>query len=408
MSQQQQQEKKLPVDTGKGNVGDFSFAAKAWRGFHRDILAMTGLAGVVFMCVAALLTPLLANNRPFLILAHGGGISFPFLRYLFAPDSTETFIEQVFNYTLLLLPPAALIFFFCRKHKRIRNILLLISATVLLIPFFLTGSRLDKSNWREITAANEDFAVFAPIPYGPYEAVTAPYAKPSSRHLFGGDQNGRDVLVRMLYGARVSLAVGLLATSLALVIGTLVGMFAGYYCGVFDLLTMRIVEIIMCFPTFLLLLILMSMLKDQGFGQSILLVIMVLGLTGWIGLCRLVRGEVLKQRVLPYITSCEATGLPVFKIMMRHLLPNVSGPIFISFTFGIAGAIIAESGLSFLGFGVQAPTASWGALLRQAFADPLEYWHLTLWPGTALFITVCAFNFTGEGLRKIFDPKVAD
>jgi peptide/nickel transport system permease protein len=149
----------------------------------------------------------------------------------------------------------------------------------------------------------------------------------------------------------------------------------------------------------------MSMLKDKGFGQSILLVITVLGLTGWIGLCRLVRGEVLKQRVMPYIISCEATGIPVSRIMFRHLLPNVSGPILISFTFGVAGAIIAESGLSFLGFGVQAPTASWGALLRQAFEDPLEYWHLTLCPGAALFITVCAFNFTGEGLRKIFDPK---
>ena len=386
------------------NKENNSFGSTAWHRFRKDSLAMIGLGGVAAMLIIALLVPLLANNRPFFIM-DGDGISFPFLRYLFAPDSSEIFIEQVFNYVLLFFIPANIIYFTLKKHVKIRNTLLIISALALLVPFFLTQRRLDKTCWRDEVVKNHSFAIFAPIPYGPYESVAEHYAKPSAKHLFGADQTGRDVLVRMLYGARVSLAVGLFATLLALVIGTIIGMCVGYYRGRLDLFTMRVVEIIMCFPTFLLLLILMSMLKDKGVGQSILLVIMVLGLTGWIGLCRLVRGEVLKQRVLPYIISCEATGIPVSRIMFRHLLPNVSGPILISFTFGVAGAIIAESGLSFLGFGVQAPTASWGALLRQAFEDPLEYWHLTLCPGAALFITVCAFNFTGEGLRKIFDPK---
>jgi len=381
-----------------------SFSSTAWHRFRKDSLAMIGLGGVAVMFLLALFVPLLANNRPFFLLANGEA-SFPFLRYLFAPDSSEILIEQIFNYMLLFFIPASLIYFVFKKHIKTRNILLIISASALLIPFFLTQRRLDKTCWRDEVKKNHYFAVFAPIPYGPYESTAAHYAKPSVRHLFGADQTGRDVLVRMLYGARVSLAVGLFATLLALVIGTIIGLCVGYYRGRLDLFVMRVVEIIMCFPTFLLLLILMSMLKDKGFSQSILLVIMVLGLTGWIGLCRLVRGEVLKQRILPYIVSCEATGVPVSRIMFRHLLPNVSGPILISFTFGVAGAIIAESGLSFLGFGVQSPTASWGALLRQAFEDPLEYWHLTLWPGAALFITVCAFNFTGEGLRKIFDPK---
>ena len=384
-----------------------SFASVAWRRFRKDALAMAGLIGVALIFVLALLVPLLANNRPFILLADGK-MSFPFLRYLFAPDSSEIFIEQVFNYMLLFSIPALLIFSLFKKRPQTRKILLIISALVLMLPFFLVKRRMDKTCWRDEVAKHHYFAVFAPIPYGPYESTAENYAKPSLRHLFGADQTGRDVLVRMLYGARVSLAVGLFATLLALVIGTVIGMCVGYYRGRLDLLVMRIVEIIMCFPTFLLLLILMSMLKDKGFNQSILLVITVLGLTGWIGLCRLVRGEVLKQRVLPYIISCEATGVPVPGIMLRHLLPNVSGPILISFTFGVAGAIIAESGLSFLGFGVQAPTASWGALLRQAFDDPLEYLHLTLFPGAALFITVCAFNFTGEGLRKIFDPKAGN
>jgi len=383
---------------------NISFSSTAWYRFRKDNLAMIGLGGVVVMFLLALFVPLLANNRPFLLM-DGGKISFPFLRYLFAPDSSEILIEQVFNYILLFFIPASLIYFFVKKHIKVRNTLLIIFALALLIPFFMTQRRMDKTCWRDEVKKNHSFAIFAPIPYGPYETTAGHYAKPSLEHLFGADQNGRDVLVRMLCGARVSLAVGLFATLLALIIGTIIGMCVGYYRGKLDLFTMRVVEIIMCFPTFLLLLILMSMLKDKGFGQSILLVIMVLGLTGWIGLCRLVRGEVLKQRVLPYIVSCEATGVTVPRIMFRHLLPNVSGPILISFTFGVAGAIIAESGLSFLGFGVQAPTASWGALLRQAFEDPLGYWHLTLCPGAALFITVCAFNFTGEGLRKIFDPK---
>jgi ABC-type dipeptide/oligopeptide/nickel transport system permease subunit len=381
-----------------------SFSLTAWRRFRKDTLAMVGLSGVILMFLFALLVPFIANNRPFFLLADGQ-MSFPFLRYLFAPDSSETFIEQVFNFMLLFSLPAVVICFICKRKFLLRNILLAVFALLLLIPFFATRPRLDKTCWRDVVSENGYFAVFAPIPYGPYETVANHYEKPSSAHLFGADQTGRDVLVRMLYGARVSLAVGLFATLLALIIGTTIGMSVGYYRGYLDLFVMRVVEIIMCFPTFLLLLILMSMLKDRGFNQSILLVIMVLGFTGWIGLCRLVRGEVLKQRVLPYIASCEATGLPVPQIMFRHLLPNVSGPILISFTFGVAGAILSESGLSFLGFGVQAPTASWGALLRQAFEDPLEYWHLTLCPGTALFITVCAFNFTGEGLRKVFDPK---
>jgi len=383
---------------------NISFSSNAWHRFRKDSLAMIGLGGVVVMFLLALFVPLIANNRPFIII-NGGEMSFPFLRYLFAPDSSEIIIEQVFNYILLLFIPASLIFLFFKKHIKTRNIILIICALALLVPFFLTQRRMDKTCWRDEVKKNHSFALFAPIPYGPYETTAEHYEKPSLRHLFGGDQTGRDVLVRMLYGARVSLAVGLFATLLALIIGTSIGMCVGYYRGKLDLFTMRVVEIIMCFPTFLLLLILMSMLKDKGFGQSILMVIMVLGLTGWIGLCRLVRGEVLKQRILPYIASCEATGVPVRRIMFRHLLPNVSGPILISFTFGVAGAIVAESGLSFLGFGVQAPTASWGALLRQAFEDPLGYWHLTLCPGAALFITVCAFNFTGEGLRKIFDPK---
>ena len=274
-----------------------------------------------------------------------------------------------------------------------------------MLPCCLTQARLDKTDYRRQVEQSGAHAVFAPIPYGPFEIVATPFEAPGRTHWLGADDIGRDVASRMIYGARASLAVGLFATAIALAIGTLVGMAAGYYRGWFDLLVMRLVEILLCFPTFLLLLILMSILKDRKFEQSILIVIAVIGLTGWIGLAFLVRGEVLKQRALPYIQSCEVVGIPVWRTMLVHLLPNIAGPILISFTFGVAGAILAESGLSFLGFGVQPPTASWGGLLRQAFDDPLAYWHLTLFPGLALFIAVLAFNFTGEGLRKALAPR---
>ena len=309
----------------------------------------------------------------------------------------------MFNYLLLFLIAWGVL----RpvRPRRLRRLLLAVTAALLVLPFCLTQPRLDKTDYRRQVEQSGAHAVFAPIPYGPFEIVAAPFEAPGRTHWLGADDIGRDVASRMIYGARASLAVGLFATAIALAIGTLVGMAAGYYRGWFDLLVMRLVEILLCFPTFLLLLILMSILKDRKFEQSILIVIAVIGLTGWIGLAFLVRGEVLKQRALPYIQSCEVVGIPVWRTMLVHLLPNIAGPILISFTFGVAGAILAESGLSFLGFGVQPPTASWGGLLRQAFDDPLAYWHLTLFPGLALFIAVLAFNFTGEGLRKALAPR---
>jgi peptide/nickel transport system permease protein len=386
---------------------DFSFFRNAWSRYRSDPLAMVGLYGVILLIGVAVMAPLLSNSRP-LLLYRDGQLTFPFWRYIFAPDSIESLVEKVFNYFLLFLPCAGIIWFFLRRHaKKMLFICIGTMAILLTIPFFLASPHVDKNDWRADTAMlkGNNMVIFAPVKFGPFELVGLPYEKPSRRYWLGTDQIGRDVLARMIYGSRVSLAVGVFATAIAMIIGTIVGICSGYYRGKLDLILMRIVEIIICFPTFLLLLILMSMLIGRKFEQSTLIVIAVIGFTGWIGLCGLVRGETLKNRILPYIQSCEATGLPVWRIMLFHLLPNISGPILISFSFGVAGAILAESGLSFLGFGVQAPTASWGGLLRQAFDDPFAYWHLTLCPGLALFIAVCSFNFTGEGLRKILDPR---
>ena len=317
-------------------------------------------------------------------------------------------MEKIFNYLFLFLPGVLLIWLLFRRKIKIARYVILIYAILLIFPFIFVPDKMDRTNWSALAAAEQNknaVFIFSPISNGPTQTSSQIYEKPSWQHFFGTDQVGRDVFARMLYGSRISLAVGFFATLISLTLGTLIGLFSGYKGGKTDLLVQRMVEIVICFPTFLLLLILMAILLDAGSRQSILLVILVLGFTGWPGLCRMVRGEVLKQRQLAYIMSCESMGLPLYQILFKHLLPNVSGPIFVSFAFDMAGAVLAENSLSFLGFGVQDPASSWGELLRQAFADPLLYWNLMLWPGLAIFFTVCAFNFIADGIRKSIDLK---
>lgn len=385
---------------------EYSFAQEVWKRFRKSAGAMTGLLLIGLLCLTAVYAPLLANGLPWLVRINGT-FSSPAFRELLAPDSTEAFVAKTFNWLFLLLPLLGILALLFRKRKKWFRISAIAAAVLLLLPFLQNSGYVSRTDWRSTAAEmkNGDFALFAAVPYGPYETAAVPYSGPDKVHWFGTDQAGRDVFARMVFGARISLAVGFFATAIAMLLGTFIGLLAGYLGGRTDLLIMRLVEIVICFPTFLLLLILMSILLDYGFRQSILPVIAVIGLTGWTGLCRLVRGETLRVRKTAYIQSCEAMGTPLWRILLFHLLPNVSGPIFVSFTFEVAGAILAESSLSFLGFGVQDPTASWGELLRQAFPDPLTYWHLMLWPGLAIFLAVCAFNLAGEGLRKALDSK---
>lgn len=380
------------------------------RRFFSDRSALAGVVLILLMVGVAVFAPLLANEKPLMVISAGGEWSFPAFQGLFSTRSPEIFIELGFNYCLCCLPAFAVILLILRRKSRVwKSVGLLTIAAALLTPFLFHSVKFDGTNWREeIPKIRQSggFVLTAPIPYGPFETIGTPYEEPSKVHWLGVDHSGRDVAARMIYGARVSSAVGFLATGISLLIGTFLGLLAGYRGGKTDLAIMRLVEIVICFPTFLLLLILMSIMLDYDSRQSILLVILVIGFTGgWPGLCCLVRGETLKQRALPYISAAESMGVPTRRILFAHLLPNVSGPIFVTFTFNVAGAILAESSLSFLGFGVQDPAASWGELLRQAFPDPVTYWHLTLWPGLAIFLAVCAFNFVGEGLRKALSPK---
>ena len=255
----------------------------ALQKFFASGSAVFGVVGVAVLALPAIFAPFIANGRPLLVVRESR-VSLPFLIHFFAPDSAETFVEKCFNYLALVLPVACLLVVAFRRRPRSRNRLLAFVALAALLPFLFVGPRMDKLDYRAQAAERGGFTLFAPIPYGPFEPAGTPYAPPGNGHLLGCDEIGRDVASRLIYGARTSLAVGIFSTAIALVIGAAVGIAAGYRRGVFDLTVMRLVEILMCFPTFLLLLILMSSLGDRDFGQSIPIVIAVLGLTGWIGI----------------------------------------------------------------------------------------------------------------------------
>jgi peptide/nickel transport system permease protein len=247
-------------------------------------------------------------------------------------------------------------------------------------------------------------ALLAPVltPYDPaaYDVKQILLA-PSVTHLFGTDQLGRDVFSRMLFGARISMAVGFLSVGIAVVIGTLFGTVAAYYGGRVDEVLMRFVDLMLNFPRFFLLLTLIALLRP-----SIWVIMAVIGLTGWMGLARLVRGEILSLREREFVQGARALGAPDARIMFRHILPNALVPVLVSATLGVAAAILTESGLSFLGLGVQPPTPSWGNILIDGKANIEIAWWLSVFPGLAILVTVLAYNLFGEGLRDALDPRL--
>ncbi len=226
-------------------------------------------------------------------------------------------------------------------------------------------------------------------------------AAPSMHHWFGTDQLGRDVLSRMIWGARISLKVGFVATGLAIIVGTLLGAVSGYYGGWVDSVIMRFVDIMLCFPTFFLILAVIAFLEP-----SIWNIMIIIGLTGWMGVTRLVRADFISLRERDFVQAARAIGASDSRIIFMHILPNSMASILVAATLGIAGAILTESALSFLGIGVQPPTPSWGNILT-AGKDNIDIaWWLSLFPGLAILITVVGYNLLGEGIRDLLDPRL--
>lgn len=247
-------------------------------------------------------------------------------------------------------------------------------------------------------------ALLAPLltPYDPLDQhLDEGLSRPNWSHPLGQDRFGRDILARMLYGARVSLWVGVSTALVSLMIGMMIGATAGFLGGVFDEMLTRVIDILLAFPGILLALVLMALL-----GPSLNNVILALCLVGWVGYARLARAQVLSIRERTYITAARSVGATQSRIICSHILPNILPPLLVEATFGIGGAIVGEAGLSFLGFGVQPPTPSWGAMLNEGRQFLLIAPHLTTFPGLAIMLVVLGFNFFGDGLRDMLDPRL--
>jgi peptide/nickel transport system permease protein len=311
-----------------------------WRRFRRSKLATAVLIYVLFMAAVALFAPLIANRKP-LVQRTPNGLRFPaFADYVIGDPDMESPVKGT-------------------------------------------------------------FALPAPVPYSPNSVDLLQRLEPPGRgHLLGTDDLGRDILSRMIHGARVSLMIGFFATAIALVIGSLFGALAGYYGGAADWIVSRVIEIVLCFPFLFLVLGIVALFKP-----SIYTLMIALGLTSWTSEARYVRGEFLRIRDLEFAHAARASGARDARIIFRHLLPNALAPVIVSASFGVAVAILTESALSFLGLGVPLPTASWGSMLSQAY-EHIEYaWWLILFPGLAIFSTVASFNLIGERFREALDPR---
>jgi len=226
---------------------------------------------------------------------------------------------------------------------------------------------------------------------------------PSLDYPLGTDDLGRDVLARILYGARISLLVGFVAVGIATFIGILLGALAGFYGRWIDSLIMRFVDIMLCFPSFFLILAVIAFLEP-----SIWNIMIIIGLTSWMGVARLVRAEFLSLRERDFVVAARAIGARDTRIIFRHILPNAMSPVLVSATLGIAGAILTESALSFLGIGVQPPTPSWGNMLIAGKQTLGTAWWLSVFPGLAILFTVLGYNLLGEGIRDAMDPRIKD
>ena len=226
---------------------------------------------------------------------------------------------------------------------------------------------------------------------------------PSQVHWFGLDELGRDILARVLAGARISLLVGIVVVGISASVGTLLGSIAGYYGGVVDDVISRTSDILMAFPGLLLAIAVVAVL-----GPSLTNVVLALALIGWVGYARLVRGQVLRVRELDYVQAARALGAATPRILARHIVPATLPALIVQSTLGMGGAILAEASLSFLGLGVQPPTPSWGTMLNYGRAHLLDAPHLTIFPGLAIAVLVLGFNFLGDGLRDALDPTMSE
>ena len=410
-----------------------------WRQFKKNRLAHLCLWFVGALVLLAIFAPVIASNVPF-VFHDGQKTTYPWWHHVFHPSQA---IDTVFNMALVGFFPwmvvAQLSNWLARRagisgRKRLAIASLeafVIWAALLMVaysPKLRPGDPYGELDFPTLVWQDPQryHGTFAPLPFGPAEIalesrLEPPHLSPHPpekitkfnerfTHWLGTNFNGEDVLTEMIYGTRISMTVGVVAVSIYLVIGIIVGSIAGYFGGAIDLVLSRIIEIVILFPTLFLILTLVGLLgqnakySEQG-GQRIYIAMIVIGITGWTGIARLTRGEVLKQRSLDYTLAARALGASHWRVLFRHILPNSLSPALVSIPFGISDAIVIEATLSLLGFGAEPGQPSWGALLRVAY-DNNHCWWMAVFPSLAIFVTLTAFNLFGSGLRDAMDPRL--
>ena len=379
-----------------------SFAARVLRSTFVRLGARVGALWIGVLMVAAAFAPLIANTHPLLMRA-GGRLQSPVLTHLTTADVVLM---------CMFVAGAALLVARCGPRTWVVALAATLAGSALLGAAFTDPPVLTvHEQYREAARAGEiEWAIHAPVPWSPKDyqrdagdtGLEAPLSAPDDRtHWFGTDENGADVLSRMIHASRIALGIGLVATGIAMLVGVVVGGLMGWFSGVVDLAGMRLVEIFEAVPTLFLLLTFVAF-----FGRSLYLMMVIIGLTGWTGYARFVRAEFLRLRQQDYVQAAVACGLPLHSILFRHMLPNGVAPILVAASFGIASAILAEAMLSFLGLGL-VDDPSWGQMLNQAVRSSTFNWWMAVFPGGAIFLTVFAYNLIGESLRDAIDPYLS-
>jgi peptide/nickel transport system permease protein len=345
------------------------FWAEAWRQFRRRKLAMAALCYVGFLVVVAVFAPAIAGTKP-IVCKYNGHLYFPAMAYF-----NESWENPIF--------------FKDRFRKIYPNNL----------------KKKDPESW----------AVWPLVYQDPYRRVregewdeqpenpTGDTGRPNRYNLFGTNQEGVDVFAQMVHGTTIALLVGFVSMGIASAIGITFGAVAGYLGGWADVILSRVIEVVMCIPTLVLILALIAVVEKPTIWHMMA----IIGCTGWTSIARLARAEFLKLRESDFVMAAQALGVGWLRIIFRHILPNALAPVLVPITFGIASAILIESGLSFLGFGAPPPNPSWGTLLNSGRQN-MNLWWLILFPGLAIFLAVLSYNLIGEGVQEATDPRLRD
>ncbi len=406
-----------PAPRDSAAQDDPTYGEIVWGQFKKRKVAMACLYGLIGLILLAIYVPLLASNKPFIWQPAGEPLQFPWLASIFDRNFFENQVDVFFN-TLMVFGtfiaiPVIAVFYKTRDDARIRRQSMrrkaLLAGGVLTLLAFGAVNSYGSQNVKVVypkvqerleAQGQEVLAIYPPLPYsfrdGELTSVRLPM---SAEHPLGTDNAGRDVLVRLLYGTRISLTIGVFAVALYITFGTIIGSLAGFYGGRVDALIQRIIEVVICVPSLFLILTVAAFIENR----SIFHIMVIIAAVAWTTPARLVRAEFLRLRNLDFVAAARAVGYRESTIIFREILPNAIGPVLVAATFGVARAILIESTMSFLGLG-DITVPSWGQILNTGRTTSI--WTLILAPGFAIFLTVSLLNLVGEGFRDALDPKL--